>query len=145
MLSTLHIVGTMGHCKTTRHVKLSISTTSHHFYSSEKIRHVAWYWINLFLRKFRILSWEIVRLNYKLQNTWFLLGVSTDAIQEHYYTGAKIVGSFYNNAEYSFIFMKITFLNQANNFKPWRYKILMREVRSMTIHEDFKDCKTLIP
>ena len=45
------------------------------------------------------------------------LGVSTDAIQEHYYTGAKIVGSFYNNGEYSFLFMKIKNLNQANEFK----------------------------
>ena len=47
------------------------------------------------------------------------LGVSTDAIQEHYYTGAKIVGffSFYNNGEYSFLIMKIKNLNQANEFK----------------------------
>ena len=75
------------------------------------------------------------------------LGVSTDAIQEHYYTGAKIVGSFYNNAEYSFLFMKNKNLNQSNEFKCQKVQIPMREVRSVTlsrtIHKDFKDCKTL--
>ena len=32
-----------------------------------------------------------------------MLGVSNDAIQERYYTGAKIVGSFYNDGEYSLL------------------------------------------
>ena len=75
----------------------------------------------------------------------FLLGVSNDAIQERYYTGTKIVGSFYNDAEYSFLFTKITFLNQANDFKCWKVQNIYDRGWEHDNYEDFKDCKTLTP
>ena len=70
--------------------------------------------------KIWILSWGIDLQTAK----YFSLGVSNDSdaiqVQEHHYTGVKIVGCFYNDAEYSFLFIKITFLNQANDSKCWK-------------------------
>jgi hypothetical protein len=47
----------------------------------------------------------------------FSLGVTIDAIQEHYCTGMKNARSFYDHGENSFLCMKTPFLNWANNFE----------------------------
>ena len=84
--------------------------------------------------KIWILSWgiELQAAKYMVFFAW-CNGVSTDAIQEQYYTGSKTVSSFYDNVEYSFLFIKITFLNQANYLSAEKCKIPMTEVGSVTI------------
>jgi len=70
----------------------------------------------------------------------FLLGVNIDGVQEHYHACVKITIIRWT----PFFVQKTLFWNGQTILKAEKWNISMRDIGSMTIPKDFKDCKNLI-